>query len=61
MRVILFAYADAYDAMVLSGAMGEGHIPCRGLTEMIRVVKPGKSRLTTAHIITLTHNFGHLS
>ena len=32
---------DSYDSIVLSGALGEGHIPCRGLDQMIRVVKPG--------------------
>ncbi|KAK6186311.1 hypothetical protein SNE40_008372 [Patella caerulea] len=32
---------DEYDCCVVSGGMGEGHIPCSGLHEMIRVVKPG--------------------
>ncbi|XP_055955314.1 methyltransferase-like protein 27 [Patella vulgata] len=32
---------DDYDCCVVSGGMGEGHIPCSGLHEMIRVVKPG--------------------
>ena len=32
---------DTYDVLVLSAAMGEGHIPTVGLVEMIRVVKPG--------------------
>lgn len=30
-----------YDCLVVSGGMGEGHIPCSGLLEMIRIVKPG--------------------
>ena len=34
--------SDTYDVIVLSGGMGEGHIPTEALTEMIRVVKPGK-------------------
>ncbi|XP_050395332.2 methyltransferase-like protein 27 [Patella vulgata] len=32
---------DEYDCCVVSGGMGEGHIPCSGLREMIRVIKPG--------------------
>ncbi|KAK2163804.1 hypothetical protein LSH36_74g12007 [Paralvinella palmiformis] len=32
---------DRYDVVVSSGAMGEGHIPCNGLCEMIRIVKQG--------------------
>lgn len=32
---------DSYDAIAISGGMGEGHIPCVALREMIRVVKPG--------------------
>ncbi|XP_013412045.1 methyltransferase-like protein 27 isoform X2 [Lingula anatina] len=32
---------DTYDAVVSSGGMGEGHIPCGALREMVRVVKPG--------------------
>lgn len=30
-----------YDCVVVSGGLGEGHIPCSGLLEMIRIVKPG--------------------
>ncbi|WAR24861.1 MET27-like protein [Mya arenaria] len=30
-----------YDCAVVSGGMGEGHIPCSGLQEMCRIVKPG--------------------
>jgi len=33
--------ADTYDCAVSSGGMGEGHIPCIGLDQLIRVVKPG--------------------
>ncbi|KAK2187682.1 hypothetical protein NP493_157g03004 [Ridgeia piscesae] len=32
---------DTYDVLVISGGMGEGHIPTIALTEMIRLVKPG--------------------
>lgn len=32
---------DCYDCIGVSGGMGEGHIPCVGLLQMIRVVKPG--------------------
>lgn len=33
--------AGVYDCVVVAGGLGEGHIPCSGLLEMIRVVKPG--------------------
>ncbi|BFZ01218.1 hypothetical protein BsWGS_04257 [Bradybaena similaris] len=33
--------SNYYDVAVISGGMGEGHIPCSGLHELIRVVKPG--------------------
>ncbi|XP_076039173.1 methyltransferase-like protein 27 [Oratosquilla oratoria] len=33
--------SDKYDAVVVAGGMGEGHIPIEGLDDMIRVVKPG--------------------
>ncbi|KAK6183208.1 hypothetical protein SNE40_010733 [Patella caerulea] len=32
---------DYYDCTAVSGGMGEGHIPCTGILEMIRIVKPG--------------------
>ncbi|XP_048249305.1 methyltransferase-like protein 27 isoform X2 [Haliotis rufescens] len=32
---------DTYDCAVTSGGMGEGHIPCSGIPELIRIVKPG--------------------
>ncbi|XP_013392059.1 methyltransferase-like protein 27 isoform X2 [Lingula anatina] len=32
---------DTYDAIVISGGMGEGHIKCSALNEMIRIVKKG--------------------
>ncbi|XP_067656468.1 methyltransferase-like protein 27 [Haliotis asinina] len=32
---------DTYDCCVISGGMGEGHIPCRGLNELIRLTRPG--------------------
>ncbi|KAK3792845.1 hypothetical protein RRG08_039780 [Elysia crispata] len=38
---VLEIEADHYDAAVISGGMGEGHIPCSGLDELIRVIKPG--------------------
>ena len=34
-------YPDTYDAVVVAGGMGEGHIPRCALYEMIRIVKPG--------------------
>lgn len=37
-----FVFADTYDALVIAGGMGEGHIPVAAVDEMIRVVKPGK-------------------
>ena len=40
MTLICF-YPDTYDAVVVTGGMGEGHIPCSALYEMIRIVKPG--------------------
>lgn len=30
-----------YDACVIVGSFGEGHIPTEGLRELIRLVKPG--------------------
>ncbi|XP_060581812.1 uncharacterized protein LOC132738345 [Ruditapes philippinarum] len=30
-----------YDSLVVAGGMGESHIPCTGILEMIRIVKPG--------------------
>ncbi|GFO08489.1 Williams-Beuren syndrome chromosomal region 27 protein [Plakobranchus ocellatus] len=38
---ILEIKADYYDVAVISGGMGEGHIPCKGLNELIRIVRPG--------------------
>lgn len=35
-------FSDTYDCVVVSGGMGEGHIPCRAVPEMIRIAKPGK-------------------
>ncbi|CAG7721033.1 unnamed protein product [Allacma fusca] len=32
---------NSYDALVIAGGMGEGHIPVQAVDEMIRVVKPG--------------------
>ncbi|XP_071091007.1 methyltransferase-like protein 27 [Haliotis cracherodii] len=32
---------DTYNCCVTSGGMGEGHIPCHGLHELIRITKPG--------------------
>ncbi|KAH9524583.1 hypothetical protein Btru_027262 [Bulinus truncatus] len=36
-----FIESDFYDVAVICGGMGEGHIPCSGLDELIRFVKPG--------------------
>lgn len=33
--------SDIFDTAVISGGMGEGHIPCSALEELIRMVKPG--------------------
>lgn len=33
---------DAYDCAVMAGGMIEGHVPCSGLYQLARVVKPGK-------------------
>lgn len=33
--------SDHYDVALICGGMGQGHIPCSGLDELIRVVKPG--------------------
>ncbi|XP_053400588.1 methyltransferase-like protein 27 [Mercenaria mercenaria] len=30
-----------HDCLVLSGGMGESHVPCSGILQMIRIVKPG--------------------
>jgi len=32
---------NLYDALVIAGGMGEGHIPVKAVDEMIRIVKPG--------------------
>ncbi|CAG2205687.1 unnamed protein product [Mytilus edulis] len=32
---------DTYDCTIIAGGMGEGHIPCVALHEMIRITKPG--------------------
>ncbi|KAI0228566.1 hypothetical protein LSAT2_020976 [Lamellibrachia satsuma] len=32
---------DTYDAMTIAGGMGDGLIPTRAMTELIRIVKPG--------------------
>ena len=34
--------SGVYDCLVIAGGMGESHIPCAGVLEMIRIVKPGK-------------------
>ncbi|XP_042209235.1 demethylmenaquinone methyltransferase-like isoform X4 [Homarus americanus] len=33
--------SDTYDVVVVSGAMCEGHVPVRGIDDMVRVTKPG--------------------
>jgi hypothetical protein len=38
---ILLCILDTYDCVVIAGGMGEGHIPCVALHEMIRITKPG--------------------
>lgn len=32
---------DTYDALVIAGGMGEGHIPVGAIDEFLRVVRPG--------------------
>ncbi|XP_067657053.1 methyltransferase-like protein 27 [Haliotis asinina] len=32
---------DTYDCVVICGGMGEGHIPCSGIRELIRITKQG--------------------
>ncbi|XP_068202558.1 methyltransferase-like protein 27 [Palaemon carinicauda] len=32
---------DTYDALVIAGGMGEGHIPVKGIDDMIRITKSG--------------------
>lgn len=32
---------DAYDVVVISGGMGDGHVPVSGIDDMIRFAKPG--------------------
>lgn len=33
--------SDTYDALVIAGGMGEGHIPVGAIDEFIRIVRPG--------------------
>ncbi|XP_064098585.1 uncharacterized protein LOC135209739 [Macrobrachium nipponense] len=37
--------SDAYDVLICAGGMLEGHIPAKGIEDMIRVTKPGESCL----------------
>ena len=39
--VHLISFSDTYDGLAVAGGMGEGHIPCSAIEEMIRVVKSG--------------------
>ena len=39
--VHLIYFPDTYDGLAVAGGMGEGHIPCSAIEEMIRVVKSG--------------------
>ncbi|KAL4228392.1 Methyltransferase domain [Mactra antiquata] len=32
---------NTYDLLTICGGMGEGHVPCNALYEMVRLVKPG--------------------
>ena len=34
--------SDTYDSVAISGGMGESHIPCSALHELIRITKPGE-------------------
>lgn len=43
--MIVLMFVDVYDCLVMSGGMAEGLIPCSGLHEMIRIVKPGNPDL----------------
>jgi hypothetical protein len=40
--MFLYILVGVYDVAVVAGGMGEGHIPCNALPEMIRIVKPGE-------------------
>eukprot|EP00106_Octopus_bimaculoides_P008298 XP_014775740.1 PREDICTED: uncharacterized protein LOC106873047 [Octopus bimaculoides] len=39
--IISYYSTDSYDALVISGGMGEGHIPADAVPKMIDVVKKG--------------------
>ena len=41
MTSFYFQFVDIYDCVAISGGMGESHIPCIALRELIRIVKPG--------------------
>ena len=43
LNLVTTVFADTYDVLTISAGLGEGHIPCGALYEMIRVVKPGES------------------
>ncbi|KAK2148044.1 hypothetical protein LSH36_519g03073 [Paralvinella palmiformis] len=40
---------DTYDVLALSGSMGEGHIQCKGLAEMVRIVKPVRGNIIVSN------------
>ena len=42
-------FSDSYDVIAIAGGMGEGHIPCSALSEMVRVVTPGETPLRWRH------------
>ncbi|XP_021370139.1 Williams-Beuren syndrome chromosomal region 27 protein-like [Mizuhopecten yessoensis] len=44
-----------YSCVAVAGGMGEGHIPCAALTEMIRIVKPGGYIIIVMREEYLTH------
>ncbi|XP_033757216.1 methyltransferase-like protein 27 [Pecten maximus] len=46
---------DKYSCVVVAGGMGEGHIPCAAVTEMIRIVQPGGYVIIVMREEYLTH------
>ena len=39
---VVKSISDTYDCVAISGGMGESHIPCSALHELIRITKPGE-------------------
>ena len=54
---ICFLILDTYDCVAISGGMGESHIPCNAIHELIRVVKPGRYHLCVRKQTLLVHGY----